>query len=346
MIKTRNLVILAAVLVVLIGINMLQKSSHRKETTASATEVVLDGQYSKDNIGRITLGHGGGEPQVVLENGPEGWILASRHGARASDQRVAALLRNLSGVAGELRSDSDGVLGDYGLKDDQAVVVHGYDKSGQEAFALMLGNTPQGFPGQFVRVPGSNEVYVSQKGLLSHMGIYGAPAAPTARHFLELQAVKEDRQTIDGLVITDGDRVLDLDRKFGVIEPAEGSPEGTEPTEDRSVWEWQLDGKPATELAKTKLDGVLGAAVSIRATDVADPTLDPLAYGLDHPTRTVVLKRQDGSELLLEFGAAREKTDDDPAGIYLRVGGGETVWVVTEYTVKNIFKSPDELKNE
>lgn len=346
MIKTRNLVILAAVLVVLIAVNVLQKSSHRKETAASPTEVVLDGEFSKDNIGRVTLGYGAGEPQVVLENGPQGWLLASQYGARANDQRVAALLRNLSGVSGEFRSDSGDVLGDYGLQEDQCVTVHGYDKSGQEAFALHLGNTPQGFPGQFIRVPGSNRVFVSQKALLSHMGIYGEPAAPTARHFLELQAVKEDREDIDALAVRNGDSVLELEKEFGTIEPAEGSPEGTEPSVDRSVWEWLEDGRPATDLAKTKVDGVLFACLSIRATDVADPGAPLAEYGLDSPGRSVTLTRGDGSTLLLEFGADREASEGVTAGTFMRVDGGDTIWVVTEYTLKNIFKDRAELSSE
>lgn len=346
MIKTRNLVILAAVLVVLIGINMLQKSSHEKETTASATEVVLDGEFSEENTARLTLAYGPGEPQVVLEKGPEGWLLPSRFGARANDQRVAAVLRNFSNVVGEFRSESGEVLGDYGLQDDECVTVRGFDASGQELFALCLGQTPAGFPGQFIRRPDSNRVYVSQKSLLSHLGIYGEPAAPTARHFLELQAVKEDREDIDAVVIRDGDTVLDLTKRYAVIEPAEDAPEGATPTEDRGLWEWLENGQPATDLAKTKVDGVLGSAVSIRATDVADPTKDLSVYGLADPARSVVLERQDGTQLRLDFGASREGSEGTAAGTYLQVDGEDTIWVVTDYTVKNIFKEREELAAE
>ncbi len=346
MIKTRNLVILAAVLVVLVGLSLLQKSNHRKETTVSATEVVLNGEFDKENTARLTLIYGEGDPQVELKKGPEGWLLPSHFGARASDQRVAAVLRNFSKVTGELRSDSDKVLGDYGLRDEECVTVRAFDDSGEELFALCLGRTPAGFPGQFIRKPGSSRVLVSQKGLLSHLGIYGPPAAPTARHFLELQAVKENRESIDGLLIRDGKTVRDLTKKFALVEPAEGAPEGTAPTEDRAVWEWLENGKSASDLAKTKVDGVLNAAVSIRATDVADPGGDLATYGLDAPDRAVELKRQDGTVLKLEFGTAREKGEGVTAGTYMRIDGGPTIWVVTDYTLKSIFKDRKELLAE
>ena len=343
MIKTRNLVILAAVLVVLIGINLLQKSSHRKETTASATEVVLDGEFNKENTARLTLGFGSGEPQVVLEKGPEGWLLPSHFGARASDQRVAAVLRNFSDVAGEFRSDSAKVLADYGLRDDECVIVRGFAADGGELFALCLGRTPTGFPGQFIRRPGSNRVFVSQKGLLSHLGIYGEPAAPTARHFLELQAVKEDRESIDSMVIRDGEAAREWTKEFAVVEPAEDAAEDAAPAVERGVWEWLENGRPATDLAKTKIDGLLNSAISIRATDVADPGADLAEYGLDNPDRSVTLQRQDGSSLKMEFGATREGNDGVAAGTFMRIDGGSTIWVVTEYTVKNIFKPRNEL---
>jgi len=47
---------------------------------------------------------------------------------------------------------------------------------------------------------------------------------------------------------------------------------------------------------------------------------------------------------VLEFGADRPTAGDRPAGTWMRVRGQPTVWVVTEYTVKNVFKTTAELK--
>ena len=125
--------------------------------------------------------------------------------------------------------------------------------------------------GSICRVPGSSAVYLSEKGVLGNLGIYGPPAAPTSKYFLDLQAVKVDRLDVDRIVLVDGDTTVDLVKEFAAEPVPEGSPEGTEPGVDRMTWEWKLGNGKDAALAKTKVDGLLGSVVSIRAGDVADP---------------------------------------------------------------------------
>ena len=339
MITSKNLIILAAVLVVLAGISFMQKSQHRKATNSSSTSVIVSGDFTKDNTGRIRLGFGADEDAVVLVATADGWRIESHHGSRANEQRVTTLLRNFSNLAGEFRSDSGEVLGQYGLSDDQAVTVRVEDAYGVEVLAINLGRTPQGFPGQFMRIADSNKVYLSQAGMLSHLGIYGEPELPKYQFFLELQAVKESVANLDGMTIRDGDAVMSFSKKFGAIDPAEDAPEGTLPATDRNTWEWLFDGAVATDLAKTKIDGVLNSAAAIRANDVAAPSITLAEYGLDSPTRSLTLIRQDGGELVLNFGSTREAVGGVSEGTYMQVAGKPSIWVVTSYTIKNIFKS-------
>ncbi len=346
MIKTKNLVILAAVLLVLGGVSFMQKSQHQKDTNSSATELLTSGDFNLDNISRLSLGFGANHEAVVLVAGPDGWLIESHHSAGADEQRITTLLHNFSNLAGEFRSDSGKILGEYGLQDDQAVTVRGLDKSGTEVLAINLGRTPRGFQGQFMRTPESNKVYLSQAALLSNLGIYGEPETPKVQFFLNLQACKESLPDLDGMKLRDGETTLAFTKKFSVTQPAEGAPEGTLPATDRSTWQWLLDGKLATDLAKTKIDRLLGSGASIRANDVANPTVPKAEYGLDNPARVLTLIRQDGSEMVLEFGNSREAVDDLTAGTYMIVSGQPTIWVVTDYTVKNIFKSRDDLKTE
>ncbi len=346
MIKTKNLIILGAVLLILFGISMLQKAKHEKATSSSATALLFDGELNAENIGRVSIGYGTGDDTVVLVNGPDGWIVESYFNTQANQQRVDSLLRGFSNLAGEFRSDNQSVLGDYGLLDDQAITVRGRDLSGTEVFAVKLGQSPEGFAGNFMRLADSNKVYLSQAGMLSHMGIYGDPEKPKNQHFLELQVVQENSQDIDWMTIVDGEQILVFSKQFSLVEPAEGAAEGTEATTDRTTWEWLLDGKVATELAKTKIDGVLNSGVRIRANDVADPAVSAEQYGLDNPSRKLTLNRHDGSQLVLEFGSSREASDGVTAGTYMRTSNDTSIWLVTEYTTKNIFKSLDELKAE
>ena len=343
MLKTKNLVILAVVLVALAGISFLQKSSHEKSTSGSAVSVVLEGDFLKADLGRITLGFGSDAELVALSTSPAGWLVDTAFNSPADEDRIDTLLRNISNLSGEFRSDKASVLGKYGLDEASSVKIRAYDKSGAQVLGLDVGKTPERFPGHFVRLPDQDAVYLSQKGVLSHLGIYGPPAAPTSKHFLNLQAVKEDRLAVDRIILNDGDLTIDLVKEFAVEPVPEGAPEGSEPTVDRMTWEWKLNQDSDTALAKTKVDGLLGALVSVRATDVADPQAPASSYGLDAPLRSATLYLQDGTQRLVEFGSTREAEGDQTAGTFMRVQGETNIWIVTDYTTRNIFKTVEEM---
>ncbi len=351
MFKNRNILILAAVLVVLLGISLIQKAGHRKSTSGSSTVKVVDGTFTADQLDRITLGMGTDEEAVVLLSTPTGWIVASAWDTPANTQRIDSLLRNVSDLSGEFRSDEASVLGDYGLADDGAVKVRAFDKEGNLVLAVDVGGKSERSPGNFIRRPDSNAVYLSQVNLLSQMGLYDGPAVPDNRHFLELQAVREDRQEVDRIILNDGGRILEMAKEFAEEKPVDGDgvvadttgAEVPPPGVDRTTWEWKLTAPESKALAKTKVDGVLGSLVSIRATDVDDPAGDLAAYGLAEPSRTGTIIRQDGSESTLEFGNTREAEGDLQAGVWMKVRGESTVWIVSDYAVNNIFKSVEDL---
>ena len=346
MMKTRNLIILAAVVVLLGVVSQWQRCSHERDTSKAASAVVVAGEFTRDTLSRVAIGYGDEDDAVALAKQPQGWVVETAWDAPADDQKIDNLLKDLSDLSGEFRSDSADVLADYGLTDDAALRIRGFDADGQELLSVDVGKKSERGRGDFVRVPGQNAVYLSQKSILNQLGIYGDPEAPASKHFIALQAVREDRQDIDRLVLRDGKETLDLVKEFGMTQPAADDTTGAEPTIDRGTWEWKLSGRDDVVLTKTKVDGVLGAAVSIRATDVADPAADPATYGLDAPTRSVTLMRADGSELVVEFGSDRAAGENQTAGTWMRIAGEPEVWLATDYTVRNIFKKLSDLVPE
>ncbi len=346
MFKTKNIIILGAVLLVLVGVQYLQRTKHKESTSSSATAVLITDELTAETVGTISLGFGSTQNTVVLANTADGWVIESFFGARANQQRVDSLLRGLNNLAGEFRSDSESVLGDYSLLENQAISVKAADFAGMEIFNILLGQSPVGFTGNFMRLAKSNKVYLSQENQLSQMGVYSGLELPKAQHFLELQAVKENSQDIDSLTMVDDEMTRVFSKKFGTVEPVDGADQTTPASVDRNTWQWLLDGQTTADLAKNKVDAVLNSGVSIRANDLADPTASDSQYGLDNPARKLTLKRQDGSELVLEFGKTREAQDGVTAGTYMRISGKPSIWVVTEYTIKNVFKTLDELKAE
>ena len=350
MIKNRNILILAGVLLVLLGISLVQKAGHEKSTGRSSTVKVVEVTVTADQLDRVTLGFGEDEEAVVLLSTTTGWVVASAWDAPVSKQRLDTLLRNVSGLSGEFRSDNESVLADYGLADEGSVKVRAYDKESNLALAVDIGRKPERFPGNFVKRPGSSAVYLSQISLLSHLGLFDGPAVPGNNHFIDLQAVREDRLAVDRITLDDGGQILELVKEFAEEKPVEGQEtvDGDDESAglDRSTWEWKMTSPQPKALAKTKADGVLGSLTSIRALDVDDPADDFTAYGLAEPSRTATMVRQDGTEITLEFGGVREAWGDIQAGTWMKVRGKPTVWVVAEYTVNNIFKSVEDLLPE
>jgi len=343
MIKTRNLVLLVVVLIVLLGISWLQKSSHTRSTSGSNMTVLLEGELTRDDVGRITVAYGLEGDVVELLATPEGWVVATAYDAKASDARVDALLRNLANLTGEFRSDAADVVADYGLDGDSSIRIRAFSPGGDEVLALDVGNSPERLPGNFVKSPDDSAVYLTQAGVLSHLGLYDGPARPKSTHFADLQAAKQDRKDIDRIVLESEGERLDLAKEFALTEVAEDDTTGAEPTIDRLTWEWKAVSHGGKALAKTKVDAVQNALTTIRAVDVDDPAGDAAAYGLEPAVRRATLVLEDGSERVFEYGAVREAVGDHPAGTWMRERGEPTVWVVTDYAVNSAFKTLEEL---
>lgn len=343
MLTRKNLLWLAGILIVLIVVSTAQKTSHQRATSRASTEILLPGEFSRANLDRLAIGYGLQAEAVLLARGAEDWHVASAWNAKASGQRLDTLLRSLSGLRGEFRSDSPHVLADYGFTDSTSVTIAGWDLAGAEVFQLEIGGKPEGSSGNFVRLAGSNEVFLTSQNLLSNLGLWGGPERPQSRHFLELQALSLDRQDIDAIRL-EGDIALTLAKEHVMIEPGPADTVHTEPWPDRSQWEWRLDGRQ--NAVKTRADGVLNAAASLRAQDVADPGAGLAAYGLDRPARRAVLVRADGTETVLAFGSLRQADGAAPGGYYLRIDEEPTIWVVGEYNVDSIFKKRQDLMPE
>lgn len=343
MLRTRHLVILAAVLVVLALTSFLQRDRHARSTRRAATSVLVAGAWTIDDLSRVTLGFGD-EPEVVAMSGsPQGWVLDTSWGATVSTDRLVSLLRSVSGLDGEFRSEQASVLADYGLAGSDGVTIRGFDATGTEAFALQVGDKPERHPGSFVRRPGEDAVYLTATSLLSPLGLYNGPERPSGRHFLELQVLDLESQDVDTITLLDEHGERRLMKEFTLTEPAPGDTTATGPEVDRLTWEWRLDAPGGGALTKTKTDAVLGAACRLRAVDVGDPTAPAADYGLDAPDRRAVLTMADGREIILSFGSGIEADDAGPAGVWLRLGDEPTVWLVNDFAVTGIFKTVEEL---
>ncbi len=325
--KTRPLFILVAILIVLIGLRYVQKSSH-ESTLAESGFATLFPAVATGEIGRLVI-DGPGPGAIELLRGGDVWRVETSHGHPAAGDKMERLLGELVGLKGEFRSDRESVLADYALDDKRAVHLKAYDLSGKELGHLLLGERLTGAAGFFAMKAGEKSAYAASGNLIGDIGVWGETRDPVAKTFLDLKAFTVDRQQVDAITLTTGDKRLELAKAFAA--PADTGAAG------RSQYRW-LAGQ--RELDRAKADGVLGALASIQAQNVLDPAAE---HGFAGARRAVELKLADGSTRRLEFGGPVSAPE---AGVALRVSGGGAVYLVYENLPERIFKTRDELLPE
>jgi len=166
-----------------------------------------------------------------------------------------------------------------------------------------------------------------------------------------LKTLDIDPSAVNAIVLQDGDNTIELVKAFAQPAPvADDAAPVSAP--DRSTWEWKLAQNHGVALAKTKVDGLMNSLVSMRAVDVDDPTAPAEVYGLQSVTRKATLQLEDGSSQVVEFGSDRPAGEGGssasalPAGHWLRVVGENEIWIITDLTMNNIFKTVEDLKAE
>jgi hypothetical protein len=328
---TRGIVILAVVLVALVIIARVT-SQNRLATVEGGGFVELLPGFDRADLATVRAWVGTNpDSSVVLSRSGDGWVVASDYDWPAREENVKTLLDDLEGLSGELRSSDPAVLADYAIADSNSFHIAGEKSGGSELFHLVVGKNARG--GGFVRQAGSNEVYLTSKGLRSSFGIWGDdPKPPQAQRWLDLQVVKLDRNDIDKIVLKNGKSTMVLEKEFeepAAVSAAEGDSAAAPAGPDRTKWSWKPDKKGPFH--KVKTDGVLNQVASLYATKAADPKkVDQ--YGLDPAERTVEITLHDGTVTRLLFGTADQEGQD----VYFRKDSGPPA-LIHKTTVDRIF---------
>jgi hypothetical protein len=355
MISRKVLLVLAGVLVALGLISALTGRSRYATAEHGGFVELLDESFDAAQVQRIRawLGSLPDEP-VVLERSGEGWVVASRWGWTAKEDLVKRLLDDFQALRGEKRASSADVLADFEADDEKGLHVVAEAGGGSELFHLVVGKTSvRG--GGFVRLMGSNDVYLTQTALRSSFGVWGEePKAPDPKRWIELRVYQADRLDVDRITIRDGAKETVLEKEFALAaaapppapadttapaDTAGAPPPSAPPGPDRSDWTWKRDA--SGEFDKNKADGILSTLCSLYAFDVAAPE-STAAYGLDAPKRSAEIALQSGETVTVWFGADTE----DAKKTWFRVGPDGRPAVIYKSTVDRIFQKRQDLKPE
>ncbi len=323
--KTKPLIILAVLLLLLLGLKYIQGTRHETRLARSSMELLFP-ELGPEEFGALSI-TGADGVELILERSGEGWILPTSYGHPAAADKVERVLDELAGLMGDFRSDNKSVLADYALDEKQAIHLRALDLSGAELGHLLVGNQLSGASGCFLRRSGEDIAYAVRGNLLGSLGVWGEKRELEANSFLDLAAFDVDREQVDRLRIIDAGGELELTKIFD-------APPADTVAVDRSQYGWNSG---ALTLDKAKADGVLGALASIRAQNLLDPAGE---HGFGDDLRRVELQLAGGESRVIEFGNVVAEPD---AGIAMRVYGDDAVYLVYERLPDRIFKTREEL---
>ncbi len=340
----RTLITLGLLVVALLALNILQKQTHDRTTSASDTDPVLSNAFVADEINRILIADAD-STDVVLERLPDHWVARSAWSHPVEQRKVDELMTELDGLSGQYRSDNPDILVDYGLGPDATpVTITLFGAEWEPVYTLEVGRKPDTGSGSFVRDPQNDAVFLTRANILGKLGMYTGLAKPENKFFLDLKVFECGREDIEDIVLYRGDETLAMEKVFTTPEPAEG--DTIAPVPDRSTWEWVLVEPERLPLAKSKVDGIMNALTNLRAADVDDPGAAMDEYGLWKADRRVAIALADGSEFELRIGAVCEGTAEGQTEYYVMTSMDRTIWVLSGYKVDQIFKELADLLPE
>lgn len=149
---------LLAGVVALVGLNLLPQRG--LDATGDLPELPAVPRESVETIVIAT----GQTQKVVLEGGlVEGWTVTQPYQATGDSLALRSLLAVYAdGLTMDVRVD-EGHLEDYGVDDQNGILVELYDGGDEPALAVVIGNDAGGGT-SFVRLPGSDEVFRAKVG--------------------------------------------------------------------------------------------------------------------------------------------------------------------------------------
>lgn len=328
----KTITILLVVLALLVIASLTQKENHRNAVTQKDNADLFATEFDAANISRVVITQGADTTGVVLDK-LEQWVVRSRFGYTADENKIYQLLNMLNGLDGQFRSDKEQVLADYGLGGSEAVTVSLFDSDFNEVVSLEIGKSPAGGTGHFIRSTVDNKVYLTNIGILAKMGLFSGPELPNHAFFLDTRVFSTTREDVRAITLYQGNEVIALEKRYAEADS----------TIDYSTWDWAITKPEKTVASNTAVDQLLNDLLSIKAADMTDPDIDMTKVGLWKAAKRLEVQLADGSVFELRVG---DKWEGEPSGYYADKGDPNKRWIIVDIKIDQIFKSLEDLISE
>ncbi len=300
----KKLLALLVLLGVLIAAGLVKKvyqtqQSISEENRLKSSSVVLNKDLATAFVTKIEITHGSDTKEAIIlkKKEQDRWMVESHFGLPAKKYPVDQILKALTDLEGEIRSDSKDVLGDYSLTDDKAVHVRLYGDAANELCHLLVSPTRAASSKNFVRLSNSNQVLVTQGAdLLGELGLWAKEDRLSAKTFVDFQVLKVDSSKVSRFEVMMSDK-----RRLGLrkIENKENK---------TTSWTFDPEDKSG-EIDSSKVSDFFAKIANLYGTEVLDPKL--VTDTFDETKPWIVLTLGEGkdavSRTLLLGGRVDEK---------------------------------------
>jgi hypothetical protein len=305
--KTKNLIILAAVVIaVLAYILLFERHRPTSDEAKTAAEKVLR-NFERDDVAAIIIDRDGN--RVRLEKSGDDWRLREPLDFPADSSLVSSTLGSLANLTADRRLAVDEVdPADYGLA-EPAAEIRLRMADGNERFVAVGDELPLGSK-RALRVDDGAEIVIASGWFVS-----------------DLEREVDDWRSRDVIDFMEGD-VASIDIESGA--------DSIRAVRLKNEWQLLL---PLRDMAD---DDHLGSLISdlrsMRIEEFLDDDSDPSEFGLDLPEYELTIIRADGGEpLRLDLGVTRE--GDSGTEVACRRGEGEFFWA-SERVRTRLSKAP------
>jgi hypothetical protein len=176
--KIKTLRILVIVLGALLALALVKKifvhgPAMTVDKADKASEVLVSPRILEEFVTRLVF-YLGDEPdnKVVVVKSPDGeWVIETLYNARARQNFISGLIKDLSELRGQWRSDSPAVLADFKIRDEEGLHIILEGAGGQEIYHAVIGRKAIKWNVNYIRQAGTSKVASVPRAFLDIMGI-------------------------------------------------------------------------------------------------------------------------------------------------------------------------------
>lgn len=328
--KSKNLIILVAVLGILVIIYLIQSlTTSRKSVSESVVNIYPD--FNSSSVSYIQA-----FKQLYPDSGlyfakKDGlWVITSYYGAPARQTDIDKLLEDIKKLQGEVRSTNEGLFSDYDIGDDQALYLEFLGPDSTVIADILIGKgVPEASSSSFIRKAGSDTVYMANQNFLSRFAVWNADPGKrlTEKRWAELKMADFDKEKVNQIALKDNKKDYRFERQAELVK---------EDTTETTKYTWKQVEPAKNALDSKKIDDILNRLSNLRGSEIVGNEIQE-PYGLENPKYSATVSDSAGQVYAYYFGA---ETDTTGNNFYAAVAGKPFVYKIAKSNFEALFVNP------